>query len=113
MIRDAQLGLIDAIRSNLLYRDAPVAEHIWESSRVFVRDLVEASKRERVQMQPIREMVISVRECGAGSIVGIIPVHSPRLARRVGLDCVPAGPVIDFGGYRSICVDISMATKMH
>lgn len=36
MIRDAQMGLLDTIPQDLLYEEAPVADYIWESSRVFV-----------------------------------------------------------------------------
>ena len=113
MIRDAQLGLLDSIPSNLLFDQAPVDEHIWESSRVFVSDQVQAKMRLRVQMQLIHQMVVTARELGATSVLGLIPENSPRLARRVGLDCVPAGPVMDIGGMRSVCVNINMATKMH
>lgn len=113
MIRDAQLGLLDSIPDNLLFDQAPVNEHIWESSRVFVSDQVQAKMRLRVQMQLIHQMVVTAREMGATSVLGLIPENSPRLARRVGLDCVPAGPVMDIGGMRSVCVNINMATKMH
>ena len=113
MIRDAQKGLLDTIPTNLLYEEAPVAAHVWESSRVFVCDDVPAKIRMRVQMQLIAEMVRAGREVGATSVLGLIPANSPRLARRVGLDCVPAGPVLDIGGSDSVCVHIPMATKMH
>ncbi|TFL19571.1 acyl-homoserine-lactone synthase [Jannaschia formosa] len=113
MIRDAQLGLLDTIPSDLLYGEAPVAEHVWESSRVFVCNDVPANIRMRVQMQLIGEMVRAARQLGAVSVLGLIPATSPRLARRVGLDCVAAGPVLDIGGSESVCVNISMATKMH
>jgi len=113
MIRDAQLGLLDSIPQNLLYGPAPVAEHIWESSRVFVASTVPAAMRFRVQMQLIHEMVRSARQLGASSVLGLIPEHSPRLARRVGLDCVQAGPVLGIDGMRSVCVTINMAPKMH
>ncbi|KIT14345.1 acyl-homoserine-lactone synthase [Jannaschia aquimarina] len=113
MIRDAQLGLLDTIPSDLLYEPAPVAEHVWESSRVFVCHDVPAKMRMRVQMQLIGEMVRSARELGASTVLGLIPANSPRLARRVGLDCVAAGPVMDIGGSDSVCVNISMQTKMH
>lgn len=113
MIRDAQLGLLPSIPDNLLFKDAPVDDNIWESSRVFVSDQVPAKMRLRVQMQLIHQMVVSARELGATSVVGLIPENSPRLARRVGLDCVAAGPVLDIGGMRSICVNINMSTKMH
>ena len=113
MIRDAQRGLLDTIPRDLLWEEAPVADHIWESSRVFVCDHVPAKQRMRVQMQLIGEMVSSARALGASSVIGLIPANAPRLARRVGLDCVAAGPVLDFGSFQSVCVNISMATKMH
>ncbi|WP_225026519.1 acyl-homoserine-lactone synthase [Xinfangfangia pollutisoli] len=113
MIRDAQLGLLQTIPQDLLQFEAPVDPYIWESSRVFVSDLVPAAERLRVQMQLIHEMVVSARNLGATSLLGIIPEHSPRLARRVGLDCQPVGPVLDMGGMKSVCVSISMATKLH
>lgn len=113
MIRDAQRGLLDSIPSDLLNFEAPVSADVWESSRVFVSDTVPASDRLRVQMQLIHEMVLSARNLGASSVLGIIPEHSPRLARRVGLDCVPVGPVMDIGGSRSVCVTISMQTRLH
>jgi len=113
MIRDAQRGLLDTIPADLLDRPAPVASHVWESSRVFVSREVPAKLRFRVQMQLISEMVRSARDMGATELIGIIPENSPRLARRVGLDCVPAGRVLEFDGENSVCVSISMATKMH
>ncbi|MBC2836982.1 acyl-homoserine-lactone synthase [Paragemmobacter straminiformis] len=113
MIRDAQAGLLPSIPRDLLSFPAPVSSTVWESSRVFVSDSVPAADRMRVQMQLIHEMVISARTLGAVTLLGIIPEHSWRLARRVGLDCVAAGPVMDTGGLRSVCVTISMQTKLH
>jgi N-acyl-L-homoserine lactone synthetase len=113
MIRDAQLGLLDTIPQNLLYDEAPVAPHIWESSRVFVSPSVPAKKRLRVQISLISEMVNSARQLGATSVLGMIPEHSPRLARRTGIDCQPVGPVLDIGGDKSVCVTINLAQKMH
>ncbi|MGB4907440.1 MAG: N-acyl-L-homoserine lactone synthetase, partial [Tabrizicola sp.] len=113
MIRDAQRGLLETIPRDLLNFEAPIDPNIWESSRVFVANEVPAAERLRVQMQLIHEMVVSARNLGATTLLGIIPEHSPRLARRVGLDCVPSGPVMDTGGSNSVCVTISMATKLH
>ncbi|UWQ21218.1 acyl-homoserine-lactone synthase [Jannaschia sp. W003] len=113
MIRDAQMGLLPDIPEDLLFGEAPVAPHIWESSRVFVCNDVPANLRMRVQMQLIGEMVRSARELGASEVIGLIPAASPRLARRVGLDCRPAGRVMAMDGGESVCVTISMQTKMH
>lgn len=114
MIRDAQLGLLDSIPQDLLFDEAPVHAHVWESSRVFVSDTVPAKLRLRVQCSLIDEMVRSARNLGATSLVGIVPEHSPRLARRTGIDCEAAGPVIETdGGDRSVCINIGLATKLH
>jgi len=112
MIRDAQRGLLEAIPSNLLWQEAPIGEHIWECSRIFVSEHVPSGQRLRVQSQLIHEMVISARTFGATQVLGLIPALAPRLARRVGLDCEPTGPVLDIGGAH-VCVEISLATKMH
>ena len=113
MIRDAQRGLLESIPRDLLWEEAPVAPHIWESSRVFVSEDVPAKIRLRVQIELIGEMVRSARDLGATQVLGLIPEHSPRLARRTGIDCVAAGPVLEIDGSRSVCVNISMATKLH
>lgn len=114
MIRDAQLGLLDSLPRDLLFEEAPIAPHIWESSRVFVSPDVPAKLRLRVQCALISEMVRSARTFGATSLIGIVPEHSPRLARRTGIDCVPAGRVIETDdGDRSVCINISLATKLH
>ncbi len=114
MIRDAQLGLLDSIPDTLLFDEAPVGSHIWESSRVFVAEQVPSKLRLRVQCSLIDEMVRSARELGASSLIGIVPEHSPRLARRTGIECVPAGPVIETDdGDKSVCIYISLAAKLH
>ncbi|MFV0492367.1 MAG: acyl-homoserine-lactone synthase [Pseudorhodobacter sp.] len=113
MIRDAQLGLLDTIPQNLLYDEAPVGDHIWESSRVFVSESVPARERLRVQLQLRQEMVSSARQLGATSVLGLIPEASRRIGRRVGLECEQAGPILDFDGLPCVCVTINMASKMH
>ena len=113
MIRDAQRGLLESIPRDLLWDEAPVAPHVWESSRVFVSDEVPSKVRLRVQIELIAEMVRAARDLGATQLLGLIPEHSPRLARRTGIDCMPAGPVLEIDGSRSVCVNISMATKLH
>jgi N-acyl-L-homoserine lactone synthetase len=113
MIRDAQIGLLDSIPNTLLYAEAPVAENIWESSRVFVSEAVPSKMRLRVQLQLRHEMVVSARHLGATSVLGLIPENSRRLGRRVGLDCEPAGPIMDIDVVDCVCVSINLATKMH
>lgn len=113
MIRDAQRGLLESIPSNLLYEEAPVASHIWESSRIFVSQKVPAKLRFRVQLSLISEMTNTARELGASSILGLIPEAGPRWGRRVGLDIDPIGPVLEIDGVRDRCIRINLQSKLH
>jgi N-acyl-L-homoserine lactone synthetase len=113
MIRDAQLGLLDSIPSNLLYEEAPVASYIWESSRIFVSPRVPSKLRMRVQINLIAEMTRTARELGASSVLGLIPENGPRWGRRVGLDIDVVGPVLDIDGDTSRCIRINLASKLH
>ncbi len=113
MIRDAQRGLLDTIPSDLLYEPAPVAPHVWESSRIFVSQRVPARMRLRVQMNLISEMTAAARTLGATSVLGLIPENGPRWGRRVGLDIDVAGPVMEIEGDTSRCIRINLAQKLH
>ncbi|MDW4549770.1 acyl-homoserine-lactone synthase [Defluviimonas sp. D31] len=113
MIRDAQRGLLDTIPADLLYFEAPVAENIWESSRVFVSHTTPMSIRRRVHALLITEMTKSARDLGATRVLGLIPSNWPRWAPRCGLDMEAAGRVLDFDGYESQCVSINLATNLH
>ncbi|MBC7154221.1 MAG: N-acyl-L-homoserine lactone synthetase [Rhodobacteraceae bacterium] len=113
MIKDAQRGLLDTIPQDLLYEEAPVADHVWESSRIFVSHDVPARKRNRVQMHLISEMTRSARELGASSVLGLIPENGPRWGRRVGLDIDVIGRVMQIGDTRNVCIRINLADKLH
>jgi len=113
MIRDAQRGLLDTIPQDLLYEEAPVASHIWESSRIFVSHKVPAKLRMRVQMSLINEMTISARELGASSVLGLIPENGPRWGRRVGLDIDVIGKVLTIANETSRCIRINLQSKLH
>jgi N-acyl-L-homoserine lactone synthetase len=113
MIRDAQRGLLDSIPADLLFEEAPVAQHVWESSRIFVSHRVPAKSRMRVQMNLINEMTLSARALGATSVIGLIPEKGPRWGRRVGLDIDVIGRVMDIGGVKNACIRINLSNKLH
>lgn len=113
MIKDAQRGLLDTIPQDLLYDEAPVADHIWESSRIFVSHDVPAKERNRVQMHLISEMTKSARELGASNVLGLIPENGPRWGRRVGLDIDVIGRVMQIGDTSNVCIRINLADKLH
>lgn len=113
MIRDAQKGLLDQIPEDLLYGEAPVAPHIWESSRVFVSHATPQNIRRRVHAFLIAEMMRSARELGATRVLGLIPSNWPRWASRCGLDAEAAGPEMDIDGSRNQCVWINLSQNLH
>jgi N-acyl-L-homoserine lactone synthetase len=113
MIRDAQRGLLDTIPADLLYEEAPVADNVWESSRVFVSHATPMKIRRRVHAHLIHEMTKSARELGATRVLGLIPANWPRWARRCQLDMVAAGRVIDFDGIPNQCVSIDLSGHLH
>lgn len=113
MIRDAQLGLLDTIPSDLLHDEAPVASHVWELSRGFVCDDVPAAMRRRVQAQVVAEVARSARALGATSVLGLVSPTLSRLGRRIGLDCEAVGPMLEIDGKPNLCVNVSLASKLH
>ncbi|MEJ1991331.1 MAG: acyl-homoserine-lactone synthase [Maritimibacter sp.] len=113
MIRDAQRGLLDSIPSDLLFEEAPVAENVWESSRVFVAHDTPQKLRRVVHLQLIEEMTKTARDLGATKVLGLIPANWPRWAKRRGLDAEAAGRVMHIDGVDNQCVSINLAEKMH
>ncbi|MDQ7079413.1 MAG: acyl-homoserine-lactone synthase [Paracoccaceae bacterium] len=113
MIRDAQRGLLDSIPQDLLYFEAPVAPHIWESSRVFVSQSVPANKRMRVQANLMGEMVSAARMLGATQILGLVPAVWSRWIARLGLDAQAAGPKMEIDGSMTQVAMMNLAGNMH
>ena len=113
MIRDAQRGLLDSIPSDLLYDEAPVAENVWESSRVFVSHDTPDKLRRVVHLHLIDEMTKAARDLGATQVLGLISASWPRWAKRRGLDAHAAGRVMEIEGSKNQVVSINLAEKMH
>ncbi len=113
MIRDAQRGLLESIPQDLLYFEAPVAPHIWESSRVFVSQSVPANKRMRVQANLMGEMISAARTLGATQILGLVPAVWSRWIARLGLDAEAAGPKMEIDGSMSQVAMMNLAGTLH
>ncbi len=113
MIRDAQRGLLDSIPSDLLDFEAPVAPHIWESSRVFVSQSVPAKMRMRVQANLMGEMISAARTMGATQILGLVPAVWSRWIGRLDLDAEPAGPVMEIDGVNTQVAMMNLASNLH
>lgn len=109
MIRDAQLGLLDTIPSDLLNFEAPIDEHIWESSRVFVCSEVPAKQRMEVQLRLMQSLIETARAEGASQVLGMVPAIWSRWISRLGMQATPAGPVmlIDGSNVQVAMMDLS------
>jgi len=113
MIRDAQRGLLDSIPQNLLDFEAPIAPHIWESSRVFVSQNVPANMRMRVQASLMNEMINAARVMGATQILGLVPAVWSRWIARLGLDAEAAGPVMEIDGTNTQVAMMQLHSSLH
>jgi acyl homoserine lactone synthase len=113
MIRDAQRGLLDTIPANLLHDEAPVAPHIWESSRLFVSHDVPALIRRRVHAQLIAQLGETVRSLGATHCLTLLAATWPRWADRVGVKMKGMGPVLMIDGIENQVVLMDFSLTMH
>ncbi len=113
MIRDAQKGLLDSIPSDLLYFEAPVAQHIWESSRVFVSQNVPAKQRMRVQANLMGELITASRNLGATQVLSLVPAVWSRWIGRLGLDAEAAGPKMEIDGTNTQVALMHLASNLH
>jgi len=113
MIRDAQRGLLDTIPDTLLYEEAPVADHIWESSRLFVAHDVPAAIRRRVHAQLISQLGDTVRGLGATHCLTLLSATWPRWADRVGVKMKAMGPVLEIDGIENQVVMMDFSSTLH
>lgn len=113
MIRDAQRRLLDTIPDTLLYDEAPVAPHIWESSRLFVSHDVPAAIRRRVHAQLIAQLGDTVRGLGATHCLTLLAATWPRWADRVGVKMKAMGPVMEIDGIDNQVVMMDFSNTLH
>ncbi len=92
MIRDAQMGLLKDLPLDVLFFPAPVHDQIWEASRLFVSQNVQASRRAHVQSLLMTTMARTAREVGATQVIGIVPAVFRRWLQRIGMSATPVGP---------------------
>lgn len=113
LIRDAQLGMLKDIPSNLLNFTAPVDPEIWESSRVFVTKDVPAARRSKVHLLLMNELVRTARAHGIKQVIGLVPSVWSRWIRRLGLVAEPAGPEMNIEGFMSQVALLQVADNAH
>ncbi|MDZ4309290.1 MAG: acyl-homoserine-lactone synthase [Cypionkella sp.] len=113
MIRDAQRGLLDTIPAHLLTDEAPVGDHIWESSRLFVAHDVPSSIRRRVHAQLIAQLGDTVRSLGATHCLTLLAATWPRWADRVGVKMKAMGPVMEIDAIDNQVVEMDFSLTKH
>jgi N-acyl-L-homoserine lactone synthetase len=113
MIRDAQRGLLETIPANLLYDPAPMATHIWESSRLFVAHDTPAAIRRRVHTQLIMQLGETVRSLGATHCLTLLSATWPRWADRVGVKMRAMGPVLMIDEIENQVVEMDFSGTRH
>ena len=101
MLRDAQLGLLDNIPTDVLFFEAPVEDRIWEATRLFITDAVSAERRLPVQAALMHNFAGAARAEGATHVIGIVPAVWSRWLRRLDMGAVPVGPRFQIDGTRS------------
>lgn len=101
MLRDAQIGILEDLPTDVLFFKAPVEEGIWEASRFFITEEVPAKRRLAVQNLLFRAMNDTAKENGAHFILGIVPYVWARWARRLDITATPIGSKFDIEGTKS------------
>ena len=113
MIRDAQRGLLETIPQDLLYKDAPIDEGIWEVTRGFIGHDIPNNIRLRVRLLLTGQIVTAGRELNARRMIALLPANWTRWSKRAALDISPAGRVMDMGGVDYQAVWFDLGDKLH
>jgi len=101
MLRDAQLGLLQDLPTDILFFPAPVEHNVWEATRFFIADSVPATQRQNVQSLLFRAMSRAAVENGGTYILGVVPAVWSRWARRIGVSATPIGARFSIDGTAS------------
>lgn len=110
MIRDAQLGQLKDLPTDVLFFPAPVSDQIWEASRLFVSQAVQSSRRGHVQTLLMTTMARAARDVGAKQVIGIVPAVFRRWLQRIGMSASPVGPEIEIDDVRTCAALFNVTT---
>ncbi|WP_371224870.1 acyl-homoserine-lactone synthase [Roseovarius sp. 2305UL8-3] len=101
MLRDAQLGMLEDLPTDILFFPAPVEHNVWEATRFFITDAVPAVQRRQIQSLLFRSMSRAAAENGGSYILGVVPAIWSRWARRIGVSATPIGAPFSIDGTAS------------
>ena len=99
MAKDAQDGLL-VMPDDTLYDPAPVADDIWEASRVFINRTAATQKHREIYAHLMREMLKAATAQQARRVLAMLPASWPRWTADVPARFTPAGPVSLVDGQR-------------
>ncbi|MFV1614011.1 acyl-homoserine-lactone synthase [Phaeobacter sp. JH20_36] len=111
MLRDAQLGLLPGLPSNVLDDAAPQDPGIWEVSRFFVEDTLGARDRMRVRRLLEQGFARFARDWNIDTFLCITSVTAALLMRRASLSISSAGPRFEAGGEICQAYHLSVVAK--
>jgi len=94
MIRDAQRELLDSIPSNLLYNEAPVAEHIHEISRFFIARHLTTRARLAVRIKLHKALLEAAQSRGARSLIALGSPNWALWMGRFNIKAETVGPTL-------------------
>ncbi len=94
MIRDAALGLLNGIPSNILLGDAPTASDVWEVTRLSSR----SGKAVRVLAVAFNTYLA---EHGVERMISLSPLALMRRMRALGFESSAIGPAVEIDGIDS------------
>ena len=109
----AVLRLLDTIPDNLLFDEAPVAETVWESSRLFVSHHVPLADRRKVHAKLVSDLGSAARQVGAKTCLTLLNANWPLWAGRVGVAMTAMGPVMTIDGVRNQVVAMDFSSNLH
>lgn len=98
MVRDAQMGLLPSLPSDLLDTPAPCDPHIFELTRLFSTDGVDRRKNTIAQALFIKSLGDLAEKLDIDEYIAITSEAVRRHARRLSVDLQPAGPLFDAAG---------------
>ncbi|GLQ35122.1 N-acyl-L-homoserine lactone synthetase [Amylibacter marinus] len=113
MIRDAQRGLLDTIPQNILYKEAPIAPHVFEFSRFFKASHLSGRARSTVQIQLLKALMGTRDTLGVHAALGIGSPNWERWMKRINLPIEHLGPIVDIEGSKNRCMITHLPGSYH
>lgn len=93
MIRDAQLGLLPGMPTDLLDAPAPVDPRIWEATRGYVCNGISGKDRRSASTMLAAGLKMGAAVLGIESYIAIVETRSRRLMRITGMETDAIGRV--------------------